>query len=151
MRKQQDLILVPNKLLITNSKNKTDMMDEFIKVLRNWRNFSGRAGRREFWMFALFVVILSLIVGLADGILDTHLFGGFLTVVVTVPYLAVAVRRMHDIDKSGWWILVNAVPVIGGLWFLCLAIRKGKQGMNRYGLDPQTQDYRTDAGNGSLS
>lgn len=113
-------------------------MKEFVQVLKSWKDFSGRARRREYWMFILFLVIFSIVASIIDAILGTVcLFSGILCLVAIVPSIAVAVRRMHDIGKSGYWYFINFIPVIGGLWFLYLTIQEGQAETNQYGINPK--------------
>lgn len=113
-------------------------MNEYIKALKNWNNFDGRSRRRDFWMFILFNVIFFIVAEILDAILGTIcVFTGIYGLAQIVPYIAVAIRRMHDIGKSGWWICINFVPLIGGLWFLYLAIQDSQAGVNEYGENPK--------------
>ncbi len=113
-------------------------MNEYVKVMKSWKDFSGRARRREYWMFVLFNVIFGIVANIIDGIIGTNgLIGGLYSLVVLVPALAVSVRRLHDVGKSGWWILICLVPVIGALYFLYLTILEGQQGTNEYGPNPK--------------
>lgn len=88
-------------------------------------------------MFVLFNVIFGIVASIIDGIIGTNgLIGGLYSLVVLVPALAVSVRRLHDVGKSGWWILICLVPVIG-VYFLYLTILEGQQGTNEYGPNPK--------------
>ena len=114
-------------------------MNEYISVLKNYAKFDGRARRREFWMFTLFNIIVSAVI----NILATQVSSAFgilglvYMLAVLVPSIAVGIRRMHDIGKSGWWLLISFVPLIGGIWLLVLAVTKGDSGSNAYGADPK--------------
>lgn len=109
-------------------------MKEFIRVIRSWNNFSGRADRREYWMSGLFFVIFIFIACTLDSVLEMkHLFIEVLFLFYFVPSIAVSVRRLHDIDKSGYWLLINFIP-FGIIWFLYLALQRGDFGRNRYGM-----------------
>lgn len=108
-------------------------------VLGKFATFSGRARRAEYWWFALF----NLLVQIATVTLDIVLFGGEVapfnmvaTLVLLIPNLAVGVRRLHDIDRSGWWILILLLPLIGLIVLLAWATMRGTQGSNRFGPDP---------------
>ncbi len=124
-------------------------MNWYLKVLKNYVGFSGRARRKEYWMFVLFSIIISLVLGLVDGMLGTTtwnqigLLGGIYTVAVLLPSIAVGVRRLHDIDKSGWWMLLLFIPLIGAIVVLVWAVMEGTGGSNRFGPDP-----KADEGNG---
>jgi uncharacterized membrane protein YhaH (DUF805 family) len=106
---------------------------------RNYFNFSGRASRSEFWYFVLFV---ALVAGGVAQIADLLLFGDGLPVVraitelaLLVPGISVNVRRLHDIDRTGWWYLV-VLTGIGAILLIVWACKKGTAGKNRFGEDP---------------
>lgn len=113
-------------------------MKEYIDVLKKWKDFDGRARRREYWMFVLFMAIFAIVAGIIDGILGTVcVFVGLYYLAMLLPMIAVSVRRMHDIGKSGWWLFITFVPVIGSLWYLFLTIQDGQLGSNQYGENPK--------------
>ena len=133
-------------------------MNWYIKVLKKYAVFSGRARRKEYWMFFLFNFIFSLVASLIDlgiGLLTFAVFGlGLLSILyalaVFVPGLAVSVRRLHDVGKSGWYLLINLIPIAGPLWFLVLACTDSQPGDNKYGPNPKEeittqQDVAADA------
>ncbi|MEU4601406.1 DUF805 domain-containing protein [Kribbella sp. NPDC023972] len=121
-------------------------MQWYIDVLKKYAVFSGRARRKEYWMFVLFNVIISIILSILDRILGLD-FGsgtsssGWLSTIyslaVLVPSIAVGIRRMHDTNRSGWWILINLIPCVGFIWFIVLAAQEGTAGDNQYGPDPK--------------
>ena len=122
-------------------------MSWYLKALKNYAVFSGRAQRMEYWIFALFNAIISIALGMIDRFTgsfssDSHfgLLGGLFALAMFIPALAVAVRRLHDTDRTGWWILILFVPLIGAIWFLVLMILDGTPGNNRYGSDPKEAD-----------
>ena len=94
-------------------------MDEFITVLKNYAGFSGRAGRREYWMFFLIYVLIYTALAVLAGILPSALATIFSTLIVVfglgliIPSIAVGVRRLHDTDHSGWWMLISLIPLAG--------------------------------------
>jgi uncharacterized membrane protein YhaH (DUF805 family) len=115
-------------------------------ALNRYADFDGRSGRKEFWMFYLFVLVGSITLTLTDISLDTFhdqigfgLLSGLFTIAVLVPSISVGVRRLHDLDRSGWWLLLGFVPVIGIVLvaFWCM---KGIDGPNKYGNPPQSDD-----------
>lgn len=125
-------------------------MQWYLKCWKNYVNFSGRARRTEYWMFVLFNVVASIVLGIVQNILGltylTTVAGqtaeqGILTslysLAVFLPALAVLFRRLHDIGKSGWWILISLVPLIGWIWLLVLELRDSDYGPNRYGPNPK--------------
>lgn len=118
-------------------------MDMFIKVVRdNYTNFEGRARRKEFWMFTL----VSLVINVGTLILDASLFSdlglvnGLYTLAILLPSIAVGIRRMHDINKSGWWLLLWFVPVIGWVWLIILHCRDSDIGDNVFGSSDKYPD-----------
>ncbi len=130
-------------------------MSWYIKAIKSYADFSGRARRKEYWMFYLFnsiiafalyllmllfmvtssafesnvIMIPSLIISLLMGVYGLFIF---------IPSLAVLVRRLHDQDKSGAWVFISFVPFIGGIWLLVLTCMEGTPGPNQYGDDPKT-------------
>lgn len=110
-------------------------MEWYLKVVRdNYNNFSGRATRQEYWMFFLFNMIFGIIL----FVFDTSMILYFIYIFgVLIPGLAVATRRLHDIGKSGWWIFINFVPIIGGIWFFILMCTDTKPDLNQYGESPK--------------
>ena len=120
------------------------MMNWFIDALKNAFNFSGRARRKAYWMFALFYVIFAFVAGVLDGILGTvnpetgmGVIGGLYIFLMLLPLIALSIRRLHDTDRSGWWFLINFVPLIGGLIFFVFTVLEGTRGDNRFGPDPK--------------
>jgi uncharacterized membrane protein YhaH (DUF805 family) len=100
----------------------------------NYVGFEGRAPRSEYWFWVLFVVIVSAVLRGVGHVLSGGVFlSGIFDLVVFLPGLAVAVRRMHDVDKSGWFLLVGFIPVIGWLVLLYFAVQPGTPGPNRFG------------------
>ena len=119
-------------------------MNHYINALKNYANFKGRSSRKEYWMFFLFNIIFSIVLIILDSILgtaesqsETGIFYGLYSLFTLLPSLAVGVRRLHDIGKSGWMAFVAFIPLIGVIWLLVLLIKEGDQGENQYGLDPK--------------
>ncbi len=123
-------------------------MHWYLDVLRKYVVFSGRARRKEYWVFVLIssivVVFLSVIdemmgwtLGEDEGFLST-LYG----VAVIIPSIAVTLRRLHDTDRSGWWVLIGLIPLIGVIILLVYMILKGNEGDNRFGPDPKAETPR---------
>ena len=107
-------------------------MNYYLKVLQNYATFSGRARRSEYWYFVLFNFIISIVVGLIEGAMGTEALGVIYSLAVLIPSLAVAVRRMHDVGKSGWFLLIP-------IYNLILACTDGDKGDNKYGPDPKAE------------
>lgn len=117
-------------------------MKEFLWVMtKNYANLRGRAGRREYWMYTLVVFLLGVFFAIIETVLGLNKdgtygpFSGLLTLVTLVPTFAVGVRRMHDIGRSGWWVLTSLIPI----WFLVLACFESKPGTNQWGPNPKGQ------------
>lgn len=98
--------------------------------LKKFAEFSGRSRRKEYWMFFLFNIILFIISSGLDAMLGMGIFGMIVSLALLVPGLAVAIRRMHDVGKSGWFILIP-------IYNLILALTEGEKGPNQYGPDPK--------------
>jgi len=112
-------------------------MNWFVAVLKKYAVFSGRARRKEYWMFTLIYILIAVVVGLLDGMLGSAgILGGVLGLALLVPSIAVTVRRLHDTDRSGWWVLIAFVPFVGWLVLLVFMVLAGTPGSNQYGEDP---------------
>ncbi|MDY0971342.1 DUF805 domain-containing protein [Siccibacter turicensis] len=122
-------------------------MDWYIKVLKNYVGFRGRACRKEYWMFILVNIILTVVLSLVDKMLGWQRAGGegVLTtlygIFLFLPGWAVHFRRLHDTDRSAWWLLLLLIPVVGWLVILIFNCQRGTAGANRFGPVPeQDQD-----------
>lgn len=116
--------------------------------LTKYADFSGRARRSEFWYFFLFNVVVSLVANVVDNILGTDLgggtgiLGGLAALALVVPYLAVAVRRLHDTSRSGWLILIGLIPLVG--WIILIVwYAQDSHGDNEHGPSPKAQPATT--------
>jgi uncharacterized membrane protein YhaH (DUF805 family) len=105
-------------------------MNYYFKVLQNYATFSGRARRSEYWYFVLFNVIIAFVLGFIGGTTGTPVLSNIYTLAVLIPGIAVGVRRMHDVGKSGWFLLIP-------IYNLILACTDGVTGDNEYGADPK--------------
>ncbi len=121
-------------------------MNWYLKVVKdNYANFSGRARRKEYWMFVLINTVISFVIGFIGGfiggVLDMPVIGSVLSLIYTlallVPSLAVGVRRLHDIGKSGWWLFISFIPVIGWIWIIVLLVTDSQTGENKWGKNPK--------------
>ena len=127
---------------------RADVMREFVRVLSRWKDFHGRSTRREFWMYCLVIFIASILLGVLDG----FLFGAFAPIpdgeafvmplinfsnafalITFIPGFSVSVRRLHDIDKSGWWLLI-CLTVIGAFLILYWNCVASDEVENTYGV-----------------
>jgi uncharacterized membrane protein YhaH (DUF805 family) len=119
-------------------------MSYYLEALKKYAVFSGRSRRMEFWYFVLFNIIVAVVLALIDTLLGTTtgvssfgLLSGIYSLAVLIPTLAVTVRRLHDIDRTGWWILINLIPLIGTIVLLVFELTPGTPGSNRYGPGPK--------------
>jgi uncharacterized membrane protein YhaH (DUF805 family) len=114
----------------------------YLEVLRNYIGFHGRARRAEYWMFIIVNIIFTYVLGTIDRIIGWKLVGdsGVLAslygVLIFLPWWAVQFRRLHDTDRSAWWLLLILIPFIGWLIIILFNCQRGTQGENRYGPDP---------------
>jgi len=127
-------------------------MKYYLHVLKNYATFSGRARRSEYWYFVLFNLIFAVAAMVLDKALGTNfsfetaagpmqLPYGYVYVVyalfILLPSLAVLVRRLHDVGKSGWFVLISLIPIVGSIWILILVCTDSIPGKNQYGLNPK--------------
>ena len=113
-------------------------MNWYLAVLKNYAGFSGRARRKEYWTFVLFHVIFSIVALILDYLVGTVvLFIILYALAVLIPGIAVLVRRLHDVGKSGWWYFISFVPIIGGIWLIVLLFTDSIPGENQYGPNPK--------------
>ena len=115
------------------------LVNWYLEVLKKYAVFSGRARRKEYWMFLLFNIIIGLVLGgiawLAGG---PDVLGSIYGLVVLIPGIAVSVRRLHDTDRSGWWLLIGLIPLIGAIVLLVFMAQDSQPGANQYGPNPKT-------------
>ena len=102
-----------------------------LQATKKFAVFSGRSARAEYWYHILFLMILGGISSLISPILQL-----IVSLVLMIPSIAVAIRRLHDIGKSGWWYFIIFIPIVGAILFLLWTCRKGTEGENVYGSDP---------------
>lgn len=109
-------------------------MKMFFKSLRQYADFRGRATRKEYWLFVLFYAIFAAVACVIDYLIDYPIFVMVYTIAMICPSLAVMARRLHDVGKSGWMMLVSIIPVIGGIWLLVLLLSASKPEANKWGV-----------------
>jgi uncharacterized membrane protein YhaH (DUF805 family) len=106
----------------------------------NYVNFSSRAARSEYWYWVLFAILVSIVANVLDAlIMRGSGFSPISTIVglgLILPGLAVSVRRLHDLDRSGWWLLLGFIPLVGAIVLIVWDCTKGTDGPNQYGADP---------------
>ncbi|WP_425221136.1 DUF805 domain-containing protein [Pseudomonas sp.] len=115
-------------------------MEWYTAVLKKYVEFQGRARRKEYWMFILFNILASIICGVIDGILGIMLLVPLYSLAVLLPSIAVCIRRLHDTNRSGWWILISLVPFVGSIILLIFLCIEGDAGDNRFGPNPKLVD-----------
>ena len=120
-----------------------NIMQSISTVFSKYITFAGRAQRSEYWWFILFILIGSAVAAAFDTVTGsmnftygTGIIGAIFSLVIFLPCWAVEVRRLHDVGKSGWWLLIILIPLIGSIILLIWLIRKGTEGDNQYGPDP---------------
>ncbi len=111
--------------------------------LGKFADFSGRSSRPEYWYFLLPVIVILIVANLIDSILldGMPILGTILGLAALVPTLSAGVRRLHDTDRSGWWLLLALVPIVGGLALLYLYCQPGSPGENRFGPEPSSASF----------
>ena len=122
-------------------------MNWYLQALKKYADFSGRARRKEYWFFVLFNIIISVVLTVCDVFMGTYsaaasigILTGIYTLAVLIPGIAVSVRRLHDTGRTGWWLLIVLVPLIGALVLLIFMIIDSQPGQNAYGPSPKTGD-----------
>jgi uncharacterized membrane protein YhaH (DUF805 family) len=106
--------------------------------LNKYATFSGRAQRSEYWYFFLFMVIVNIVASVLDSIIfgDMPVLYLISTLALIVPSIAAGVRRLHDTDKSGWWLLLGLIPFVGAIVLIVFFCQRGTVGQNQFGADP---------------
>ena len=121
-------------------------MEWYLKVVRdNYANFNGRASRQEYWMFFLFNMIFAIVIIGIDIILGLGFLNVIYSLVVMIPGMAVNIRRLHDIGKSGWMVLIVLIPCIGAFWLLYLMVQDSSPLDNEYGPSPKPKPVSNEA------
>ena len=119
-------------------------MNWYLEVLKKYAVFDGRAQRAEYWYFFLFSMIISLVfvvIDIATGSFNEEtgfgLLSGIYTLAVLIPTIAVGVRRLHDTNRTGWWMLLALVPLIGFIVLIVFFVIDSDQSDNQYGSNPK--------------
>lgn len=115
---------------LASGGKKNDFIAWGIQPFKKYADFKGRARRKEYWYFFLMVMLIAFVVGISDAILKTSALSNLFSLAVLVPSIAVGVRRLHDTDRSGWWVVV---PIVG----LVFSFFEGQKAPNRFGPDPK--------------
>ena len=121
-----------------------EIMEWVTEALKKYAVFSGRSRRKEYWSFILFTVLISIALSIIDSLTGTYnissgigLLGGIFGLAMLIPSIAVSVRRLHDIDRTGWWVLLPLVPLIGWIVLLVFHVQDSTPGTNGYGSNPK--------------
>ena len=119
-------------------------MSWYLEALKKYAVFSGRARRKEYWMFILINIVIAIVLIAIDYLIGTFdpqtgagVLQGLYSLAVLIPSLAVTVRRLHDTGRTGWWILIGLIPVIGGIVLLIFMVLDSEPGVNEYGPNPK--------------
>ena len=119
-------------------------MNWYLTVVKNYAGFSGRARRKEYWMFLLFNMIFAFVAAIIDNVVGTAspelgygVFYGLYTLAMFIPGIAVMVRRLHDVGKSGWMYFIVFIPIVGVIWLMVLLLTDSDAGENQYGQNPK--------------
>ena len=118
-------------------------MNWYLDAWKNYANFQGRARRKAYWMFVLFNIIALVILSLIEGALGLSgqngygILTGLYTLAMILPLIALAVRRLHDTGRSGWWLLIGLVPLIGPIVLIVFYVTDSQPGTNQYGPNPK--------------
>ncbi|MFE2015519.1 DUF805 domain-containing protein [Streptomyces sp. NPDC059491] len=113
-------------------------MNWYLDVLKKYAVFNGRARRQEFWMFTLFNAIAAIIVAVVDMAIGSYpILYAIYVLAVLLPALGVTVRRLHDTGRSGWWILIDLVPLVGAIILIVFLATEGESQQNGHGPNPK--------------
>ncbi|OEE69608.1 DUF805 domain-containing protein [Vibrio genomosp. F6] len=119
-------------------------MNWYITVIKKYATFSGRSRRKEHWYFFLFNILIGIVLGFTDAVMGNvtstsgyGLLGSIYSLALLIPGIAVGVRRLHDTGRTGWWLLIALIPIIGVFVLLYFTASKGDVGSNKYGYDPK--------------
>ncbi|MEP6965650.1 MAG: DUF805 domain-containing protein [Polaromonas sp.] len=112
-------------------------MNWYLKVMREYFNVNGRARRTEYWMYFLVYLGIVIVASVLDSILNSQFISGLVALAHLIPTITVGVRRLHDIGRSGWWLLIALLPLIGWLIALYWAVKEGDDHDNAYGANPK--------------
>lgn len=115
-------------------------MNWYLEVLKKYAVFSGRARRKEYWMFYLVNCVIGALIGIIEvmaGMSPQSALTILYSLVILIPSFAVAVRRLHDTGRSGWWLLIALVPIVGAIVLLVMVVQDSQPGDNQYGPNPK--------------
>ncbi|MBL4830920.1 MAG: DUF805 domain-containing protein [Aliivibrio sp.] len=123
-------------------------MNWYLMTIKQYVDFSGRARRKQYWFFTLINIILSLLLSSLDGLIGLFnvdaglgLISGLYSLAILLPAIGVTVRRLHDTGRTGWWLLIGLIPLIGALVLLYFLVSNGEEQTNRFGTNPKMDDF----------
>ncbi|KAF7785795.1 hypothetical protein PRUB_a0178 [Pseudoalteromonas rubra] len=126
------------------------MLEIYLSVFKNCFEFKGRARRKEYWVFVLFTILVSVVLGLIDIALGLYseeaglgLLSGLYALIVIIPSIALSIRRLHDTGRRGWWLLISFIPLIGPIVLIVFYVMDSQPGENDYGPNPKEQVHNT--------
>lgn len=111
-------------------------MEYFKDALSKYAEFSGRATRKQYWMYVLFYLIFYVVLSIIDSLLDTIFLSALYSLGLLIPSISIAARRLHDTGRTGWWQLIGIIPLIGLIVMIIFLVQES-QGDNEYGPAPQ--------------
>jgi uncharacterized membrane protein YhaH (DUF805 family) len=112
-------------------------MDYFIGALKKYADFTGRARRKEYWMFYLIYMVLIIAISILDAVIGAGLLSVIFTLGMVIPSISIAARRLHDTGRSGWWQLIALIPLIGLIILIVFLVQDGHDA-NEYGENPKS-------------
>ena len=130
---------MPLEYYLSKQCDKIRAISYYLAVLKKYAVFSGRAQRAEYWYFLLFNMIIVIVLNLVSSVIGDNIgiLGLLFGLALAIPSIAVAVRRLHDTDRSWWWLLIGFVPLVGAIVLIVFMALDSHPGQNRYGLNPK--------------
>ncbi|ANU13872.1 Integral membrane protein [Planococcus halocryophilus Or1] len=122
-------------------------MKEFLDVFKKTLDFKSRSRRKEYWMFILFTSIISIVLSIIEIALSLEiapnlgLLSTIFTLIILIPSLSVTVRRLHDIGRTGWWLLLSFIPILGWIALFVFTLLDSESGSNKYGSNPKEFEH----------
>jgi uncharacterized membrane protein YhaH (DUF805 family) len=126
-------------------------MEWYLEALKKYAVFSGRSRRKEYWFFVLFNFLIGIAFGIVDAVVGLGFLGLIYGLAVIIPGIAVTIRRLHDTGRSGWWILIGFVPIIGFFVMLYFLFQDSEPGANEYGPNPKQSEFTSGQPNIAMS
>ncbi len=112
-------------------------MEYFIGAIKKYADFTGRARRKEYWMFVLFYLIFYVVLSVIDSFIGAMILSGIYSLAMLIPSISIAARRLHDTGRTGWWQLIALIPLLGAI-ILIVFLVQDSQDENKYGINPKS-------------